>query len=215
MRFLFSPPAEQAAGLLTLPWTEPLDEWTDERLVEVRQRGLHRHIVRFVSEGGPLYVLKELPEHLARKEYSLLRQLATQGIPVVEVLGVAIDRPGGLDSILVTRFLEFSSTYRSLFATPRGGLPTDRLLDAMVELLARLHLAGFMWGDCSLSNTLFRLDAGDLAAYLVDAETGELHPTLSDRLREYDLDIAHERIGGELLELQAGRLLPANVDPGE
>ena len=215
MRFLFSPPAEQAAGLLTLPWTEPLDEWTDERLVEVRQRGLHRHIVRFVSEGGQLYVLKELPEHLARKEYSLLRQLATQGIPVVEVLGVAIDRPGGLDSILVTRFLEFSSTYRSLFATPRGGLPTDRLLDAMVELLARLHLAGFMWGDCSLSNTLFRLDAGDLAAYLVDAETGEMRPTLTDRLREYDLDVAYERIAGELLDLQAGGLLPEDVDPVE
>lgn len=215
MRFIFSPPADQAAGLLTLPWTQPLEEWDDDRLVDVRQRGLHRHVVRFVAEGDSVYVLKELPEHLARREYTLLRQLAGFGIPVVEVLGIAIDRPDGIDSVLVTRFLEYASTYRSLFATPRGGLPTDRLLDAMVELLARLHLAGFMWGDCSLSNTLFRFDAGDLAAYLVDAETGELRPSLTDRLREYDLETAYERIAGELLDLQAGGLLPDDVDPIE
>ena len=85
------------------------------------------------------------------------------------------DRPGDLDAVLVTKFLDHSISYRALFANPRGGQPTDRLLDAMVELLARLHLAGFVWGDCSLSNTLFRLDAGALAAHLVDAETSELH----------------------------------------
>jgi hypothetical protein len=207
--------AEQATGLLTLPWTEPLERWQDERLVDVRQRGLHRHVVRFVADGAQVYVLKELPEKLARREYTLLRQLAGMGIPVVDVLGVAIDRPGDLDAILVTRFLDYATTYRSLFANPRGTVPTDHLLDAMVQLLARLHLAGFLWGDCSLSNTLFRFDAGNLAAYLVDAETGELHPTLSDGLREYDLDTAHERIAGELLDLEAGELLPAGVDPIE
>jgi tRNA A-37 threonylcarbamoyl transferase component Bud32 len=213
MRFLFSPPADQATGLLSLPWTEPLAEWQDERIVEVRQRGLHRHVVRFVSEAGHVYVLKELPEPLARREYTLLRELADKGIPVVDVLGVAIDRPGDLDAILVTQFLDYATTYRSLFANPRGTLPTDHLLDAMVQLLARLHLAGFHWGDCSLSNTLFRFDAGNLAAYLVDAETGEMHAALSDRLRNYDVEIAHERIAGELLDLEAGELLPSAVDP--
>lgn len=213
MRFLFGPPAEQAAGLLTLPWSEPLESWVDDRLVEVRQRGLHRHVVRFVAEADQVYVLKELPERLARREYRLLRRLKQLGIPAVDVLGTAIDRPNDQDAILVTRFLDFSSTYRSLFASPRGAVPTDPLLDAMVELLARLHLAGFVWGDCSLSNTLFRFDAGDLAAYLVDAETAEIHPTLSDRVREHDLDLAYERIAGELLDLQAGELLPEHVDP--
>ena len=213
MRFLFGPPAEQAAGLLTLPWSEPLESWVDDRLVEVRQRGLHRHVVRFVAEADQVYVLKELPERLARREYNLLRRLKQLGIPAVDVLGTAIDRPNDQDAILVTRFLDFSSTYRSLFASPRGAVPTDPLLDAMVELLARLHLAGFVWGDCSLSNTLFRFDAGDLAAYLVDAETAEIHPTLSDRVREHDLDLAYERIAGELLDLQAGELLPEHVDP--
>jgi hypothetical protein len=82
-----------------------------------------------------------------------------------------------------------------------------------VELLARLHLAGFMWGDCSLSNTLFRLDAGAFAAYLVDAETAEMHSSLSDGQRAYDLELAHERVAGELFDLQAGQLLPAEIDP--
>ncbi|MES9606349.1 MULTISPECIES: hypothetical protein [Actinomadura] len=56
-----------------------------------------------------------------------------------------------MDAVLVTRFLDHSSSYRALFANARYGHPTDRLLDALVELLVRLHLAGFLWGDCSPS----------------------------------------------------------------
>jgi tRNA A-37 threonylcarbamoyl transferase component Bud32 len=213
MRFVFAPPAESTAGLLSLPWREPIETWEDDRLVEIRQRGISRHIVRFVTEGGQIYALKELDERLARREYRLLRELRDLGIPAVEVLGVVVDRPAGLDAVLVTRFLDHSISYRALFANPRGGQPTEKLLDAMVELLARLHLAGFMWGDCSLSNTLFLLDAGALAAHLVDAETSELHDRLSDGKRLYDVELAFERVGGELFDLQAGGLLPSDVDP--
>ncbi len=215
MRYVFSPPGDGAAGLLTLPWREPLEEWRDDRLVEIRQRGLSRHVVRFVAEGGRVYALKELNERLARREYRLLGRLRELGVPAVEPLGVVIDRPDGQDAILVTEFLEHSSSYRALFANPRGSHPTSRLIDALVELLVRLHLAGFMWGDCSLSNTLFRLDAGAFAAYLVDAETGELHPSLTGGQRDYDVDFAHERIAGELLDLQAAETLPPGVDPFE
>jgi hypothetical protein len=214
MRFVFAPPAEATAGLLSLPWREPVEEWQDERIVEIRQRGISRHVVRFVSEGGHIYAIKELDERLARREYRLLRELKDVGIPAVEVLGVVVDRPN-LDAALVTRFLDHSISYRALFANPRGGQPSEKLLDAMVELLARLHLAGFMWGDCSLSNTLFLLDAGALAAHLVDAETAEMHPSLSTGKRLYDVDLAYERVGGELFDLQAGGLLPSNVDPVE
>ncbi len=215
MRFVFAPPADSTAGLLSLPWREPLADWSDERIVEIRQRGISRHIVRFVSQDGVVYAIKELDERLARKEYRLLRQLADLGIPAVEVLGVVVDRPDDLDAVLVTRFLDHSISYRALFANPRGGQPTDRLLDALVELIARLHLAGFYWGDCSLSNTLFRLDAGALAAYLVDAETSELYPSLSTGQRGYDVELAAERVGGELFDLEAGELLPAGIDPIE
>lgn len=213
MRFVFSPPAGDASGLLTLPWREPLADWADERLVEIRQRGLSRHVVRFVADNRAVYALKELDERLARREYRLLRRLADLGIPAVEAMGVVVDRPGGLDAVLVTRFLDYSSSYRALFANPRGGHLTGRLLDALVELLVRLHLAGFMWGDCSLSNTLFRMDAGAFAAYLVDAETAEMHPSLTDGQRGYDLELARERVAGDLFDLQAAELLPAGVDP--
>ncbi len=213
MRFLFSPPAEATAGLLTLPWRESLEDWTDDRLVEVPQRGLSRHVVRFVAEGGEVFALKEINERLARREYQLLRQLGRLGIPAVSVLGVVVDRGPELDAVLVTHFLDFSTSYRALFSNPRGQHLTDRLLDAQVELIVRLHLAGFMWGDCSLSNTLFLMDAGALAAYLVDAETAEMHPSLSDGQRQYDVSMARERVGGELLDLQAGGLLSEDVDP--
>jgi Domain of unknown function (DUF4032)/Lipopolysaccharide kinase (Kdo/WaaP) family len=213
MKFVFSPPADEAASLLTLPWAEPLDEWQDERLVEIRQRGISRHVVRFVADDGDLYALKAISERLARREYRLLRSLSELNVPAVSVIGVVVDRGRDADAILVTRFLDYSTTYRALFSNPRRGQPAGRLLDAMVELLVRLHLSGFFWGDCSLSNTLFRFDAGTLVAYLVDAETSEQHPSLSDGQRRFDIDLAQERVGGELLDLQAGELLPPEVDP--
>jgi len=214
VRFVFSPPAEEATGLLSLPWTEPLADWEDERLVEIRQRGISRHVVRFVADNGALYALKSLSERLARREYRLLRSLAGLGIPAVEVVGAAVDLGPDADAILVTKFLPFATTYRAVFSSPRGsGPPTDKLLDALVELLVRLHLSGFFWGDCSLSNALFRYDAGTLEAYLVDAETSEQHPELTTGQRRYDVELAVERVYGELLDLQAGGLLPAGVDP--
>ncbi len=221
MRFVFTPPADHAAGLLTLPWSEPLAQWRDGRLVEIRQRGISRHVVRFVYDDGTLYALKELSERLARREYRLLRALAEVSIPAVEVIGVAVglDQPNPAqedgDAILVTKFLSYATTYRAVFSNPRGLQPTDGLLDALVELLVRLHLSGFFWGDCSLSNTLFRHDAGTLEAYLVDAETSEQHPALTDGQRQWDLELAVERVYGELLDLQAGELLPAGVEPLE
>jgi tRNA A-37 threonylcarbamoyl transferase component Bud32 len=215
MRFVFSPPAGEVAGLLSLPWALPLVNWRDERLVRIRQRGISRHVVRFVADDGGLYALKSLSETLARREYRLLRVLVDLGVPAVEVVGVVVDRGADQDAILVTRFLEYSSTYRALFSSRRGGLPTDSLLDSLVELLVRLHLSGFFWGDCSLSNALFRADAGTYQAYLVDAETSEQHPTLTDGQRAFDLEIAAERVCGELMDLQSGELLPEDVDPIE
>ncbi len=213
MRFVFVPPARESAGLLDLPWAVPLDEWADERLVTPRHIGLHRHPVRFVEHASIVWVIKELPEDLARREYRLLRHLAAVGIPSVAVQGAVVDRGPSLDAALVTRYLEYSSTYRALFSE-RARLHSDgSLLDALVELLVRLHLGGFFWGDCSLSNTLFRLDAGALSAYLVDAETGELHPALSDGQRKTDVMFGCERVAGELADLSSGGLLPADIDP--
>jgi hypothetical protein len=129
-------------------------------------------------------------------------------------VGVATRPP--LDAVLITQLLEFSLPYRSLFSTGRG-IPDLRrsLIGALADLLVRLHLAGFFWGDCSLSNTLFRRDAGALNAYLVDAETGELHAELTDGQRRHDLQIAQENAVGELWDVEAAGELPEDIDPLE
>ena len=114
---------------------------------------------------------------------------------------------------LITRHLEFSLPYRALFSSSLRLETAHRLLDALAVLLVQLHLAGFSWNDCSLSNTLFRRDAGAFAAYLVDAETGELHPTLSNGQRTYDLETAATNVAGELMDLQAGGRLHEGIDP--
>jgi hypothetical protein len=215
MRYLFRPPATEAAGLLSLPWDQPLEEWDQAILLDVPQRGISRHVVRFVASSGHVYALKEIGERLARHEYALLAQFEEEGLPAVNVLGICVDRPDDQEAILVTRYLEYSMSYRWLFSRPQGEHSADQLLDTMVVLLVRLHLAGVFWGDCSLSNTLFRLDAGTLAAYLVDAETVERYPSLTPGQRRHDVDLARERVGAELLDLRFGGLLPEGIDPIE
>jgi hypothetical protein len=205
---------------LDLPWSAPLEAWEHERLTEVA-RGLHRHVVRFVDYDGALYALKQMPTRLAQREYRLLREMADEELPVVAAVGV-VSR-AGLEDVLITRYLDYSLPYRTLFMhrrsdtsdTDRARTLTDRLLDALAVLLVRLHLLGFYWGDCSLSNTLFRRDAGALAAYLVDMETGERHDALTEGQRLTDLEITQLNVAGGLLDLQAQLELPPEPDPME
>ena len=129
-------------GFLDLPWHVSLASWTSERLVEV-PRGIHRHVVRFVSYGERLYALKELPVRLAEREYRLLQALREESVAVVEVVGVVSGRstatPGSsargepLDAVLD------HAAPGVLAAVPhalhRARVPNlrDRLLDALVR----------------------------------------------------------------------------------
>src|SRR3954468_1002697 len=123
------------------------------------------------------------------------------------------DRADDLDAGLITRPLEYSLPSRALFSGPANPDLRTHLLNSLAELLTRLHLRGFFWGDCSLSNALFRRDAGALSAYLVDAETGELQPKLTDGQRNYDIEIARTNIIGELLDIDAEIGHPPDLDP--
>jgi hypothetical protein len=202
--------------LVTLPWSTPLEEWSAHLLVSL-PRGISRHVVRFAKIGGIVYAIKEINQELAEHEYGQLRALARSGVPVVEAVGVVANRASAdgepLDAALVTKHLRFSLPYRALFSRRLDPDLEPKLLDALAELLVRLHLVGFAWGDCSLSNTLFRRDAGALAAYLVDAETGQIRTQLSPGQRQHDLDIAEVNLAGELLDLESSGLLPEHVDP--
>ncbi len=205
-------------ALLDLPWSTPLEKWPASHLVALPQ-GISRHVVRFVKLAGTVYAVKETGERVAEREYDLLRALERIDFPAVRAVAVVADRhaPDGepLDPVLITRHLQFSLPYRAIFSHTLRPETMNRLLDALVALLVRMHITGFFWGDCSLSNTLFRRDAGAFAAYLVDAETGALRPGLSNGQRDEDVDIARTNIFGESLDLQAAGLLHEAIDPEE
>jgi hypothetical protein len=206
-------------ALLDLPWDLPLELWPDETIAAL-PKGISRHLVRFVHLEGFVVAVKETTAELARREYDMLRTLQRLEVPCVEPVAVVTGRVSvdgeELAPALVTRHLKFSLPYRALYSQALRPDTATRLVDALALLLARLHLIGFYWGDVSLSNTLFRRDAGAFAAYLVDAETGKLYDGgLSNGQRENDLEVARINIAGELLDLQSGGRLDEAVDPVE
>ena len=160
--------------------------------------------MRFLVLDGHTYALKEEPCEVAASEFDVLRRLESAGLPAVTAVGLA-DSVAGDSAILTTEYLAYSIQYRRLLMRfPLGPGPyRDRLLDAMASLLVDLHRAGVFWGDCSLANTLFRRDGDKIQAYLVDAETSEIHPSLSDGQRAFDLDILVENVGFGLADLGA------------
>jgi hypothetical protein len=202
--------------LLTLPWDISLEDWPDDTITAL-PKGISRHIVRFAQLGDYVIAIKETTEEMARAEYDMLKRLSKLDVPCVEAVAIVnsrTDRLGEpLPSALITRHLKFSMPFRALYSSTLKPDTTARLIDSLALLLVRLHNAGFFWGDVSLSNTLFRRDAGAFAAYLVDAETGRLYPELSEGQREHDLEIARVNIAGELMDIQAGGRLDEDVDP--
>src|SRR5215212_6419058 len=201
-------------AIVRLPWATPLEDWSTDYVVPL-PRGLSRHIVRIVRLGDRTYAVKETQEEMAFREYRLLRDLQRLGLPAVTPVGVVTGREDEDDQelpcALLTEHLAFSLPYRALFAHGMSAESLPSVIDALVVLLVRLHLADFYWGDVSLSNVLFRRSAGGFSAYLVDAETGELRPTLSRQMREYDVQVGCENVFAELLDLQAGGRISTSV----
>ncbi len=211
VRIQVAHPSDHPA-IAELPFRGALESWDMPNVHDVL--GLHRHVVKLIEFGNISYVVKELPDDLALREFRLLREIDEAGLPTAEVVAVITDRSGG-EGMIVTRHLDYSVPYRSLLMGRGLEIPYlgDRLLDALVALLVRIHLKGFFWGDCSLSNTLFRRDAGALQAYIIDVETAEHHPELSNGQRELDIMLATDNVAGGLLDLEAGGRLTSGIDP--
>jgi hypothetical protein len=211
---------DEIATVAGLPWEIPLEEWPEDPSL-TEKRGISRHVVRLVRASetpeSETYAVKETVIEFANREYRLLRQLTNLGAPSVDPIAVIegrVDHGGEeLPPALATRYLPFSLPYRVLLSGNVDGHDVQNMANALALLLVRLHLLGFWWGDCSLSNALFRRDAEGFAAYLVDAETGELHRTLSTGQREHDLDIAHFNVAAELEDLALSGVLYPGMDP--
>ena len=211
---------EEIAAISGLPWNQPLEEWPEDPAL-AEKRGISRHVVRLIrvtdEPDSEIYAVKETVSEFANREYAALRELRRLQAPSVDPIAVVEGRKDingeELPCVLATRFLPYSLPYRVVLSGALSPHDILNMANALALLLVRLHLLGFWWGDCSLSNTLFRRDAEGFAAYLVDAETGEFQKTLSDGQREHDLDIAHFNVAAELEDLALSGVLYPGMDP--
>ena len=211
---------EEIAAVSGLPWNQPLEEWPEDPAL-AEKRGISRHVVRLIrvndEPDSEIYAVKETVSEFANREYAALRELRRLQAPSVDPIAVVEGRKDingeELPCVLATRFLPYSLPYRVVLSGALSPHDILNMANALALLLVRLHLLGFWWGDCSLSNTLFRRDAEGFAAYLVDAETGEFQKTLSDGQREHDLDIAHFNVAAELEDLALSGVLYPGMDP--
>ncbi len=189
---------------LDLPWEKSVAEWTGHRVVDL-PTGVHRHEIVFVSYEEGLYAIKELPRHLAHHEYESLRTLRQRLRPIAPPVGVVergwVSPDEEWSSAIITEFVPFTFTYRELIRNGGFDVRRGQLLDAFAGLLVELHLAGCYWGDCSLSNVLYRYDAGAIEALMIDAETTEIRESLSDGQRYHDLDIMEVNVAGGMADI--------------
>ena len=211
---------EEIAAISGLPWNQPLEQWPEDPAL-AEKRGISRHVGRLIrvtdEADSEIYAVKETVSEFANREYAALRELRRLQAPSVDPIAVVEGRKDingeELPCVLATRFLPYSLPYRVVLSGALSPHDILNMANALALLLVRLHLLGFWWGDCSLSNTLFRRDAEGFAAYLVDAETGEFQKTLSDGQREHDLEIAHFNVAAELEDLALSGVLYPGMDP--
>lgn len=193
---------------LDLPWDTSIVEWDVPHMITL-PKGISRHEVRFFQYPQGIYVIKELSERAARQDYTVLRALESMGSPAVVPVGVVEhrhpDRLAEESAALITEYEPFSFSYRELLAGPGFGPRRTQMLNAFAELLVELHLVGVFWGDCSLSNVLYRFDAETIETIMVDAETAELFSggTLSPGHRREDIEIMVMNVAGGMADIAA------------
>jgi hypothetical protein len=193
---------------LDLPWDLPILDWEDPHLVKM-PTGIHRHPVVFVAYPEGVYAIKELPVRLARHEFRTLRKLAKRTTRSARPAGLVerswADPHEEYSGALITRFVNYAFPYRELVSGGGFGSRRRQMLDAFAGLLVELHLAGCFWGDCSLSNVLYRYDAAKIEAVMVDAETSRLYDELSVGQRREDLEIMQVNLAGDMSDIAASQ----------
>ncbi len=193
---------------IDLDWSIPISDWETPRLVDMPE-GIHRHPVVFVAYREGIYAVKELPLDLAKHEFDTLRAMeditrhTARAVGYVERPWVPRDEEGA--GTIITRYVSHAFPYRDLLSGIGFGGRRDALLDAFAGLLVELHLAGLYWGDCSLSNILYRWDASSIEAVMIDAETSRIHDELSRGQRMEDLAIMEVNVAGEMADIAAER----------
>ncbi len=214
IRFHVDPIFEKELRLL--PWSIPIAEWHQYgiQLLNIK-RGVSRHVVVFVKTGLFAFGIKEISEEISRKEIHHYEQLLLKGIHTLVPAGyvvreeepITVETPVGVQhernfishtvTVLVTKVLPDSLLYSRNFRKENR----RKIWDAIVRLFVQLHSNGIYWGDASLANTLIRFEKKDipfiglqtiLIAYLSDAETIEIRPSLSESMRNEEINFFFE-----------------------
>jgi hypothetical protein len=197
---------EDHPDFIDLDWTIPISEWATDRLVEM-PTGIHRHDVVFVAYAEGIYAIKELPARLAQHEFDVLRTMEQRSrhtaIAVGHVERTWLDPHDEWSGAVITKYVNHAFPYRSMISGRGFGARREALLDALAGLLVELHLQGLFWGDCSLSNSLYRWDASSIDAIMIDAETSRIYQSLSTGQRREDLDIMIMNVAGEMADIAA------------
>lgn len=210
-----------APDFLDLPWDQPIDDWSHHRLVSM-PTGIHRHPVVFVAYEKGVFAIKELPRRLGENEFQVLDRLQHRTLrsarPAALVTRQWLPPDSEQSSAVITRFVPHAFPVRNLVGGLGFGPRRDQVLDAVAGLLVELHLAGCFWGDCSLSNLLYRFDAGAIEAVMIDGETSQIHHRLTPGQRRHDLEIMVENVAGDMADLAVaggGDLDSADITLGE
>lgn len=193
---------------LDLDWSTSITRWNESRLVDL-PTGIHRHEIVFVPYERTIYAIKELPLRAARHEYEMLRELRTKQLRSATPVGLVerpwVDPTEESAGAVITEYVLFSFPYRELISGAGFGERRVQLLDAFAVLLVELHASGVFWGDCSLSNVLYRYDAASIEAVMIDAETVSIHEPLSTGRRLEDIDIMITNVAGGMADIAASR----------
>jgi hypothetical protein len=191
---------------LALPWERSMTEWNLPSRLAL-PKGISRHEVHFYGLPEGIYAIKQLPAAAARREWEMLRALEEAGAPAVRPVGIVerpwIDPGAEEAAAVITTYLQHAFSYRELLSGWGFGERRNQMLDAFAGLLVELHLVGCFWGDCSLSNVLYRYDAGAIDVTMVDAETSEMHGSLSDGQRRQDVEIMVINVAGGMADIAA------------
>ncbi len=199
-------------SLNSLPWSFPLETWPEHgtKFILIKS-GLSRHVVRFLESGGHRFAIKETSLEAARNEIGCYERLLQLEIPTLVPIGVVV-RNEGLESVntnvglqlhqrqvgyVVTELMEKVLPDLFLFRRAFSEVSRKRIWDAVITLFVQMHTRGVYWGDASLNNMLIRFqtetvpELGNrtvLTAVLADAETVEIHPSLSERMKAADVE---------------------------
>jgi len=202
--------------LKNLPWHLELDKWEKRgiKFLDIR-KGISRHPVKFIKNRYSSFAVKQTTEFMAKHEIANYEKLLSIGVHTLLPVGYVVSRKTPIPvqtkagtsyvnddlafviTVLEDKALPDSHLYKLNFKEKN----LEIIWDAVAELLAALHFNNIYWGDASLANVLVRFfkvkdEKGrvktELKAILADAETVEILPKISARMRAEELKFFFE-----------------------